>query len=158
ELRREAILTLLPILRDAIAKKRSWFCPISGDARGCDSCIRQELAAGVKESPGRAGALGSTEETSRGRTLDAPIPSRAAQIRQGADRVSAPARRGALDDGPGPHNARGVKPQTRVMTAANGPLVGEHERIVGKLNGRHFLCVYHHLERFNRLTYRGGNR
>jgi hypothetical protein len=28
-----------------------------GDARGRDGGIRQELAAGVKESPGRAGAL-----------------------------------------------------------------------------------------------------
>ena len=38
------------------------------------------------------------------------------------------------------------------------PLVGEDERIVGKLNGRQFLRVDHHLERFNPLTYRGGNR
>jgi hypothetical protein len=32
----------------------------------------------------------------------------------------------------------------------------EHERIVGKLNGRRFLRVHHHLERFNTLNYRGG--
>jgi hypothetical protein len=31
--------------------------------------------------------------------------------------------------------------------------MSEHECIVGILNGRHFLCVYHHLERFNPLTY-----
>ena len=31
--------------------------PTGADARGCDGGIRQALAAGVKESPGRAGAL-----------------------------------------------------------------------------------------------------
>ena len=36
--------------------------------------------------------------------------------------------------------------------------MSEHERIVGKLNGRQFLYVHHHFERFNALTYRGGNR
>jgi hypothetical protein len=25
--------------------------------------------------------------------------------------------------------------------------MSEHERIVGKINGRQFLCVHHHLER-----------
>jgi hypothetical protein len=35
------------------------------------------------------------------------------------------------------------------------PLVGEHERIVSKLNGRQVLRGYHHLERFNALNYRG---
>src|SRR6476659_9696972 len=43
-------------------------------------------------------------------------------------------------------------------TVANEPLVREHERIVGELNGRHFLGTYHHLERFNPLTNRRGNR
>jgi hypothetical protein len=37
-------------------------------------------------------------------------------------------------------------------------LVGEHERIVGKLNSRQFLRVDHHLHWFNPLTYRGVNR
>src|ERR1700745_848635 len=43
-------------------------------------------------------------------------------------------------------------------TIADEPLVREHERIVDKLNGRHFLGAYHHLERFNPLTNRRGNR
>src|ERR1700730_11333516 len=45
-----------------------------------------------------------------------------------------------------------------VPTKIGRALVGEHERIVGKLNGRQFLRVHHHLERFNPLTYRGGSR
>ena len=40
-------------------------------------------------------------------------------------------------------------------TVANEALVREHERIVGKLNGRHFLGAYHHLERFNPLPIEG---
>ena len=75
-----------------------------------------------------------------------------AQIKQGADRVGAPTRHGALDDESGTTTRVGSNPKL-VMTAANGPLVGEHERIVDKLNGRHSLCVYHHLERFNALNY-----
>src|SRR2546421_12673882 len=43
-------------------------------------------------------------------------------------------------------------------TIADECLVREHERIVDKLNGRHFLGAYHHLERFNPLTNRRGNR
>jgi len=52
------------------------------------------------------------------------------------------------------HNAllHGVKPQTRhdsiVPIVANGPLVGEHERIVGKLNGAILMTRLH-------LTHRG---
>jgi hypothetical protein len=37
------------------------------------AAFAKSWAARMKESPGRAGALGSNEETSRGRTLDAPI-------------------------------------------------------------------------------------
>jgi hypothetical protein len=33
--------------------------------------------------------------------------------------------------------------------------MSEHEGIVDKLNGRQFLCVHHHLERFNALTCHG---
>ena len=44
------------------------------------------------------------------------------------------------------------------LTVANEPLVGEHERVVDKLNGRHFVRVDHDLERFNTLNYRGGSR
>ena len=47
-----------------------WLC---GDARGRHERVRKELAAGVKESPGRAGAS------------DAPILPKP-QLRQGADR------------------------------------------------------------------------
>jgi hypothetical protein len=36
--------------------------------------------------------------------------------------------------------------------------MSEHECIVGKLNGRQFLCVHHHLERFNALNCQGRNR
>jgi len=74
------------------------------NARGCHGCIRQELAARMKESPGVPGL------------------------------------------------------SNMASTVANEPLVREHERIVGKLNGRHFLGAYHHLERFNPLTNRRGNR
>jgi len=35
--------------------------------------------------------------------------------------------------------------------------MGEHERIVDKLNRRQFLCRHHELERFNALTYGGGD-
>jgi hypothetical protein len=34
----------------------------------------------------------------------------------------------------------------------------EHKGIVDKLHSRQFLCVHHQLERFDPLTYRGGNR
>src|SRR5262245_62053577 len=36
--------------------------------------------------------------------------------------------------------------------------MSEHECIVGILNGRHFLCVHHHLERVNALNHGGGSR
>jgi len=67
---------------------------------------------------------------------------------EGTDRASAPARRSHPRGGTC-HNA---------LTVANEPLVGEHERIVSKLNGRQFLRVHHHLERFNTLNRRGGSR
>jgi non-homologous end joining protein Ku len=35
--------------------------------------------------------------------------------------------------------------------------MGEHERIVGKLNRWQFLCGHHYLERFNALSYRGND-
>ena|ERR1700745_3278476 len=44
---------------------------VRANAQGRDGDLRQELAAGVKESPGRAGALGPYEELSS--FLDAPI-------------------------------------------------------------------------------------
>jgi hypothetical protein len=59
---------------------------------------------------------------------------------------------------PGLHARLTYRPTRTCQPRSAEPLVGEHERIVGKLNGRQFLRVHHHLERFNPLTYRGGNR
>jgi hypothetical protein len=49
-------------------------------------------------------------------------------------------------------------PAAGVPTKIGRASAGEHERIVGKLNGRQFLRVHHHLERFNTLNCRGGSR
>jgi hypothetical protein len=104
----------------------------------------------VKESPGRAGALrwviyGDYLEGECSRNPQTLRSYPKAQIRQVADRVSAPARAGTCHLCADAYDANDL----------TGSM--EYEAVVVKLSSSEALRVLHEFERFNPLTHRRGN-